>query len=370
MKPLRICISPLDWGLGHATRCIPIIQALQSLGHAIYIGVEGHHEVILREAFPTATFLHLRGYRVRYTKKRSLFFLNILLQGPKILYSAINEYWWLKKMHRDYQFDLIIADNRVGFFHKKVTSIFITHQLHLIMPYRWATWLFQQIQYLWLNNFSACWVPDIEGPNNLSGILANPKQKPSIPLWYMGCLSRLYSTLQDEVAQSKSEIEVKDKITFLGIVSGPEPQRGLLENILWVEGNQINKKFVLVAGLPLNKKYHKASANGIVFNHLNGPALAQQIQRAEYIICRGGYTSLMELIPFGKKLIFVPTPGQTEQEYLGALWQKNKWALCYSQSDFTLATALKEGEQLNFVVPPFKPLSTAALNVALKQLNL
>ena len=365
MKPLRICIAPLDWGLGHATRCIPIIQALQSLGHTIYIGSEGHHEVILREAFPTATILPLRGYRVHYTKKGSLFFLTILLQGPKILFSAINEYWWLKKRQRLYHFDLIIADNRVGFFHKKVASVFITHQLHLIMPYRWATCLFQKMQYVWLNNFSACWVPDIEGPNNLSGILANPTQKPRIALWYMGCLSRLYTS-----AEKTNDLNNEDPISFLGIVSGPEPQRTLLENILWEEGNQLNKKFVVVAGLPMDKNYHSESANGTLYNHLNGAALAQQIQRAEYIICRGGYTSLMELIPFGKKLIFVPTPGQTEQAYLGALWQKNKWALCYNQSDFALATALKEAEEVVFVAPPFKPLSTDALNVALKQLNL
>lgn len=365
MKQLSICISPLDWGLGHATRCIPLIQSLQSLGHAIYIAAEGHHAVILKEAFPAVPILPLRGYRVSYSHYRSLFFITVLLQGPKILYSAFHEYFWLKKMNKKYHFDLIISDNRVGFFHKQVPSVFITHQLELIMPYQWATCLFQRLQYIWLKNFSACWVPDMEGKDNLSGKLGNPSLKPSLPLWYMGCLARLQPLTQDKLTGVQQK-----HVLFLGIVSGPEPQRTLLENILWNEGNQLHKKFMVVAGLPLNKAHQRQSETGTLYHHLAGTELATAIQNADYIICRGGYTSLMELIPFKKKLIFVPTPGQTEQEYLGAYWQKNQWALHYEQAHFNVSTALQEASRFEYKQPPFQSLSADALKAALKQLNL
>ena len=365
MKQLTVCISPLDWGLGHATRCIPIINAFLSLGHKVYIAAEGHHAVILKEAFPAVEILPLRGYRVHYSKNKALFFSHIFLQGPKILWSAICEYYWLKKKQKEYHFDLTISDNRVGFFHKQVPSVFITHQLHLIMPFRFVTRLFQQMQYCWLKNFSACWVPDMEGNNNLSGVLANPKNKPKTPIFYLGFLSRLFPS-----NFKKNETVAIEPIHFLGIISGPEPQRSLLEEILWNEGNELQKKFALVAGLPMNKGYKRLSTNGLLWNHLSGSTLASQIMEAEYIICRGGYTSLMELIPFRKKLILIPTPGQTEQEYLGAYWQEKKWALCYEQANFNLAFALDAASKLHYEQPPFVPFTSDTLKAALKELPL
>jgi hypothetical protein len=374
MKALKICIAPLDWGLGHATRCIPIIQSLQTLGHRVYIAAEGHHAVILREAFPDITILPLRGYRVRYTKNGRLFFLHILLQGPKILYSAIHEYLWLKKKQNTFHFDLIISDNRVGFFHRKIKSVFITHQLRLIMPYEWATRLFQSLQYAWLKKFSACWVPDYAGENNLSGTLANPIQLPHTPLWYMGCLSRLYTSIPEKKdshykTHSDELVNIEDW-SFVGIVSGPEPQRTLLEKKLWEGGNINNQPFLIVAGLPMCKDYQRKSTHGQLVHHLQGPELAAQLVHTEYIICRGGYTSLMELIPFGKKLILVPTPGQTEQLYLGQLWEQRGWALCFDQNSFDIATALSQAASFSFTAAPFIPLSTNELKTALNNLYL
>ena len=365
MKPLSICISPLDWGLGHATRCIPIIHALQGHGHQIYIATEGAHQVILKEAFPSAHFLPLAGYRVHYTKKAGLFFVGLFFQAPKVLWSIINEYRWLKKMQQSYHFDLIISDNRIGFYHKKVPAVFITHQLYTIMPFDWATALFQKLQYAWIKRFSTCWIPDMEGPDNLSGKLGNPVAKPSIPVWYMGCLSRLYPSIQNKACDINSL-----PIHFLGIISGPEPQRTLLENLLWEAGNKQAQPFVIVAGLPKNEHYHKTTQNGTLYHHLAGTDLAKQISNAEYIICRGGYTSLMELIPFGKKLIIVPTPGQTEQIYLGKYWQEKNWAICIAQHEFELTTALLKAKQFNFEKPPFSEFTSESLASQLKQLTL
>ncbi|MEY4051728.1 MAG: hypothetical protein EB092_05095 [Chitinophagia bacterium] len=378
MKRPSICISPIDWGLGHATRCISLVKAFEKLGYKVYIATEGYHEAILKEAIPNAHFLHLRGYRIKYTKWGFILPLILLFQLPQIIYSIIYENSWLKKAQAKYQFNLIVSDNRFGFYHKKVPSIFITHQLNLQMYFAWATNLFQKLQYAWLKKYTACWIPDIDGTNNLSGILANPKKKPSIPLWYMGCLSRLidepiYITSNNSSSFQSATGHNENRIVFLGIVSGPEPQRTLLENLLWEAGNTLDIPFVVIAGTPSKEEPNKIIAenkNAILYAHLAAPELVKEIKRADYIICRGGYTTLMELIPFEKKLIFIPTPGQTEQMYLGKLWQEKKWALCYAQENFKLNIALEEAKSFHFKQAPFKAFSIEALEAAIKQLSL
>ena len=376
MKRPSICISPIDWGLGHATRCITLIKGFEKLGYQVYIATEGYHEAILKEALPSCHFLPLRGYRIRYAKWGFILPLVLLFQLPKIIYSIIHEQNWLKKAQAQYEFDLIVSDNRFGFYHKLVPSVFITHQLNLQMHFAWATNLFQKLQYAWLKRFTACWIPDIEGANNLSGILANPKQKSSIPLWYMGCLSRLIDTAIDTSADNSSSIHGathNNQNVFLGIVSGPEPQRTLLENLLWKAGNALNIAFVVIAGTPSKEQPNKLleeNKNAKLYAHLAAPALVSEIKRAEYIICRGGYTTLMELIPFEKKLIFIPTPGQTEQMYLGKLWEEKNWALCYAQENFKLNIALEEASNFHFKQAPFKSFSIEGLEAAIKQLTL
>lgn len=368
MKQASICISPIDWGLGHATRCITLIKAFEKLGYQVYIATEGYHEAILKEAAPQATFLQLRGYRIQYAKWGFILPLILLIQLPQIIYSILYEHWWLKKKQKEFQFDIIISDNRFGFYHKSVPSVFITHQLNLQMHFEILTRLFQKLQYAWLKKFKACWIPDIESENNLSGILANPLNKPSIPLWYMGCLSRL---IENDIAQNTSSDN--KEIVFLGIVSGPEPQRSLLENLLWNAGNTLNIPFVVIAGTPSNKepnKIIKKNKNAIVYAHLKAEDLVKEINRAQFIICRGGYTTLMELIPFQKKLIFIPTPGQTEQMYLGKLWQEKNWAMCYSQENFNLKLALHEASSFEFKNAPFKACTLASIEDALKKLTL
>ncbi len=364
MKKPSVCISPIDWGLGHATRCITLIKSLQALGYEVYIATEKNHETILKEALPTATFLNLRGYRIKYAKRGYVLPIILLTQVPKIIYSIVYEYYWLKKAQQQFQFDLIISDNRFGFYHQQVPSVFITHQLNLQMHFTWATRLFQKLVYAWLNRFSACWIPDIAGNDNLSGILSNPPHKPAIPIWYMGCLSRLME------AAKNNAITTNSTNIFLGIVSGPEPQRTLLENLLWKMGNELKLSFVLIAGTPNNNKAYQQTARSIIYPHLAATELVKEIQNAEYIICRGGYTTLMELIPFGKKLIFIPTPGQTEQLYLGNLWQEKNWALCFNQENFNLKVALEEASRFNFKQPPFSAFSTEALEAAIKRLTL
>jgi UDP-N-acetylglucosamine:LPS N-acetylglucosamine transferase len=191
----------------------------------------------------------------------------------------------------------------------------------------------------------------------------------------MGCLSRLIDTPIDNTSDNSSAVHsaTNNKNVFLGIVSGPEPQRTVLENLLWKAGNKLNIPFVVIAGTPSKEQPNKIIAenkNATLYAHLAAPDLVKEIKRADYIICRGGYTTLMELIPFDKKLIFIPTPGQTEQMYLGKLWEEKNWALCYAQENFKLNFALEEAKSFHFKQAPFKAFSIEALEAAIKKLSL
>ena len=370
MEQKSVCIAPLDWGLGHATRCIPIIKALIALNYKVFIASDGKQESILRTAFPNVTFLALRGYRIRYAKKRNWLVPALLIQLPKILCSIIYEYYWLKKTARKIKFDLIISDNRYGFYHKKIKSVFITHQLEIQTPFAWTTRINQKLSYFFINKYNACWIADMLPPKNLSGVLANPNKLPTIPVWYMNCLSRLEENtlVQNEFIYENTHNEAPNKIKFLGIVSGPEPQRALFENLLWQQGSQSHFHFCIAAGLPDHTSYNKITTNGQLYHHLEGNELAEQIKEATYIICRGGYTTLMELIPFKKKLILIPTPGQTEQAYLAAYWQANNWALNFKQESFNLMEAIAMASKFNYQSPPFISFNQDALKEALNHL--
>ena len=361
MKKQKICIAPLDWGLGHATRCIQLAKALMQLDYQIYIASEGYHEVILREALPSATFLPLAGYRIQYSKNGKWFLLKMMAQIPKILFSIYYERNWLRKMQKQFQFDIIISDNRFGFHHKNIPSIFITHQLNIQTGSSFTNALVRWLQYKYIHKFNSLWIPDIEGKVNYAGILSNPVVKPTMPTWYMGALSRL-STSEEKTNY--------DSIQFLGIVSGPEPQRTLFENTLWMQGNTGDVPFAVVAGRPVGNNEPSVSNKGKLYPHANGASLAALIESAEYIIFRGGYTSLMELIPFQKKLILIPTPGQTEQEYLASWWEANGWAISFSQEKFNLKEALDKAATIEFVQPSFHSFSIETLKDKLKDLTL
>ncbi len=365
MQQKSVLIAPLDWGLGHATRCIPVITGFIELGYNVTIATEGAHEMILREAFPGLTFLRLKGYHIRYSKNANGFAIKMIAQIPRILYNILREFWWLHTTNKHQQFDLIVSDNRLGFFHLKTPSVFITHQLNLQTPFSWSTRLLQWIQYLWFKLFYAMvWVPDMEGDQNLSGILGNPISKPPVPIWYMNCLSRL-----NEYASSQ-KIEAQPNNLFLGILSGPEPQRSIFQDILWAEGNRLKQPFKLIAGTASQPNNHAVSEFGFIVPHLGGPDLVKAIEDTKYIISRGGYTSLMELIPLNKPLILVPTPGQTEQEYLAKRWQKKGWAIAFDQSTFHLETALEKAANFKYQPIPFKSFTKEALEATLKQVNL
>ncbi len=335
----RILVAPLDWGLGHATRCIPVIYELIGQGADVWLAGEGAQEKLLRQEFPNLTFLSLKGYRVKYGKSSGSLIRQLLFQLPGILRNIKEEHQWLEKAVNEFKIDGVIADNRFGFYHKSIPSVFITHQLNIQTPWQWTEKLLQKRNYRYIQRFSECWVPDEEGVNNLAGELSHPQQLPTVPVKYVGLLSRLKSSVQPELS----------KHLFISL-SGPEPQRTILENKIVNQISHYNGTATIVRGLP-NGQTVIPSTNDIQFhNHLPAGEYNQEIQKAEFVISRSGYSTVMDLARVGKKSILIPTPGQTEQEYLATFLDQKKFALSRKQKDFDLYQALKQAEKFKYEI--------------------
>src|SRR5882757_2554262 len=179
-KP-RVLIAPLDWGLGHATRCIPIINELIELNCEVLIAAEKATAALLKAEFPTLMFLSLKGYDIRYNKSGKSLAVSILSQLPKIIRNIRHENKWLKKIAAENNIDLIISDNRPGLHHPTIPCIYITHQLKIRAGNMLSEWIAQKMHYHYINKFSVCLVPDAAGTVNLAGALSHPKKLPAIP---------------------------------------------------------------------------------------------------------------------------------------------------------------------------------------------
>ena len=210
-KNRRILVAPLDWGLGHATRCIPIVRSLQENGHEVVLAADGSVAALLSSEFPGIEIKTLKGYGIRYSKNASLVG-TMLQQLPGILQSIKGEQKWLADLLKNENFDLIISDNRPGFYSRQVPSVYITHQLLIHSGKgKWLNRLLQQMHNRYIKNFQSVWVPDLEGPVNLAGELAHPGKQLAKPV-YLGLISRMKAINTD----------ARYEVMFM--LSGPEPQ--------------------------------------------------------------------------------------------------------------------------------------------------
>jgi uncharacterized protein (TIGR00661 family) len=337
-KPV-VFVAPLDWGLGHATRCIPIISELLKAGCDVIIASEGKQANLLKLEFPEATHVFLKGYHLKFAKNRSKTIWKIFIQIPKILTAIRQENRWLRTFSKDKRINLIISDNRFGLYLPTIKSVFITHQLLIKTPFnKLIDNLLQKINYRFINRFHQCWVPDLEENGGLAGKLSHPAVFPAIPTYYVGALSRIN---QSDI------ITTKQTIKLLVILSGPEPQRTLLEEQLCEQVKKLNYVIVIVRGLPGSNENLNVQGNNIQFyNHLPSNELQSLIRESEIIIGRPGYSSVMDLLPIGKKCVFIPTPGQSEQEYLAVYLAEKGWCCTSNQCSIHLPQLINEAEKL------------------------
>lgn len=307
----------MDWGLGHTTRCIPIIRYLLKNGHRVTLAGNEVQKKVLVEEFPDLPCLFLKGYQVRYSKTARYLPWQMLLQIPTIVNSIRHEHEWLQKMQTQHQFDLIVSDNRYGLYAKKIPSVILTHQTRIQIPR--SRWLEKQVSKLThriLRNFREVWIPDYTD-HRLSGVLSE-NSLPSVR--YLGLLSRI------ENQHFKSSY-----IKYLFILSGPEPQRSLLEEII-LNLDTGDHSVVLIRGVPGASSPIEKS-NWTILNHCSASTMQEFLIQAETVICRSGYSSLMDLCALGKKAVLIPTPGQTEQEYLARHFAENQRAVVVMQKN-------------------------------------
>ena len=311
---MKVLVCPLNWGLGHATRCVPIIRHLLADGHEPVIVSDGFPLEFLKQEFPPLRFIEFPSYSVYYSKGKSQVGA-MLVNIPRIIAGILREHLWLRKLLRTEHFDQVISDNRFGMWHEKVHSIYMTHQIMVKTPdllklFEPIIWL---IHRLIIERFDECWIPDRE-ENSLSGDLSHKYPLPKNAK-FIGLLSRF---------QGLENIEPNTDFDVVAVISGVEPQRTLFEKKIIEKYKDQPYQTILVSGQPHKLKIGKNIKNISLVSHLSDEEIAALFLGAKKIIARSGYSTIMDLVTLNclEKAELIPTPGQTEQEYLKILHKK------------------------------------------------
>jgi uncharacterized protein (TIGR00661 family) len=329
-----ILYAVLNWGLGHASRSIPIIRALILRGYKLVIVSDGEALTLLQGEFPEQQFEATKSYAVEYALKAKSFNTTLALQIPKFIQAIKEEHRNCQFLCKKYAIDKIISDNRYGFYHKEIPSAFICHQLHLRYP---ASTIIEKIvnksyQY-YLKNFTQLWVPDLAPPNSISGEMSGLNW---FNVHYLGIDSRL------------EKLKVPEKYQYIAILSGPEPQRSLLEAELLLSLNSKPGEHVIIRGTNDARQYF-SKAHVQVYDMMNSTTLNTLICSSQTVLCRAGYTSILDLLKLDKDAILIPTPGQAEQEYLADNLKKLRYFGVEKQGEIELLASNKqERPKLNF----------------------
>lgn len=316
-----ILVAPLNWGLGHATRCIPIIKALQENNFTPIIASDGIALELLRKEFPYLKALELPSYQIEYAKNGRNFKWKLIKSLPKMLEAISEEKNIVKKWVKKYKIDGIISDNRLGVFSKKIPSVFITHQLNVMTGN--TTWFTSKIHRHIIKKYTACWIPDVNSESNLTGKLGHLENN-SLTLEYLGPLSRMH------------KMALPKQYDLMIILSGPEPQRGMLEKHLAGEVKRFEGKVVFIKGIIEAEQKKEQIGNVTYYNFMKTRQLEQTFNESDKVLCRSGYTTIMDLVKLNKKAFFIPTPGQYEQIYLAKKLQDEGLVPFNSQEAFRI----------------------------------
>ncbi|MFT4698273.1 MAG: hypothetical protein ACI9SJ_001415 [Flavobacteriaceae bacterium] len=316
-----ILVAPLHWGLGHATRCIPLINALLVHNYNVIIASDGGALLLLRKEFPSLKTIELPSYHIKYSKKGKNFRINLLLKLPSIQKAISEEKKCIKELVNQKLIDGIISDNRLGVYHKNIPCVFITHQIKVLSGK--TTFISSKIHQKLMNKFNECWVPDVEGPFSLSGEMGHLKNTP-FRIKYIGILSRM------------NKLNLPKVYDILILLSGPEPQRTLLETQLLKVFKGTEQKILVVRGVLENKQTTFDLKNIKIVNFMTTFELEKAINESSVIIARSGYTTIMDLTKLEKNVFLIPTPGQFEQEYLAKRLKDLGMVASCKQEKFTI----------------------------------
>jgi len=263
---------------------------------------------------------------------------------PRLLSTIRYEHAWLEKIISERKIDGVISDNRYGLHNRKLPCTMMTHQvLAKTNMGKYADHLLSKIHYKHIRNYQQCWVIDVAGKPNLSGTLAHPEVMPR-NAQFIGLLSQI----------ADSDLNNATEEYILILLSGPEPQRSLLSDILWKQALQLNRKIAFVEGSNNVKERNQIPHHISYHKQITKETLLPLLKGAEIVICRSGYSTLMDLVALDKKAILIPTPGQTEQEYLGSYLHKEGVFYHAHQPDFNLQKTLENTASFPFKKLPLK----------------
>lgn len=319
MQKKKILVCVMNWGLGHATRCIPVIDAVQKDGFQPVLASDGEALRLLQKEFPQLESFELPSYNIRYSRNPKMLKWKLIFDTPHILRTIKKEHRVVQRLLKQENISGIISDNRFGTYSGEVKTAFITHQLKVLSGK--TTFLTSKIHQKYIRKFDECWVPDSTGTKNLSGIMGHAKGDFGV-VKYLGPLSRL------------EKKKMSQKYDFLVLLSGPEPQRTVLENILLKAFKETTKDILFVRGAMSEEIFTYDNSRVCVRNYIFGQELEEAINSSGVVISRSGYTTVMDLAKLRKRAFFIPTPGQPEQEYLAERLMKFGMAPYCKQKDF------------------------------------
>jgi len=309
-EEIHVMIAPLNWGLGPASRCIPIARYLLANNYKVTFASDGEALSVLKTEFPDANFEELPSYRVSYSKSDN-FRWKLVTQIPHIFKVIHEEKKATEELVRKYRITHIISDNRYGCYDSYSYNSIISHQLKLYLYGWWKIWSLplDTVIRSWLQSFDEVWVPDSEDAT-CSGSLSSLGV---MDKYYIGPLSRMTDKLDKQ----------EQKYPLVIVLSGPEPQRSLFEEKVRSQLSEIHLPCILVRGIPGSSEIKVESPSFSCVDFLGSQALNALLLQADYIVCRSGYSSIMDLMAIGKSALYIPTPGQTEQEYLAERFKEH-----------------------------------------------
>lgn len=327
MQTKTFLFAVLDWGLGHATRSAVVIDQLLQLNYKVIIASSGNALTYLASRFPNLAYYELSNYELKYSANKKYWKLQLFAQSIQLLRQYQKDQQILKMILSKNSIDALISDNRPSIFHKQIPSVYITHQLQL--PKGFGSRLANFIHQKCYARYQQVWVPDVKSLPNLAGNLSL-STKADLPVYYLGMLS------------SYQPKKIAKKYQYTAILSGPEPQRSILEQKIVKLFKQLSGTKLIVRGTTKpTKNTRQIPVETSFINLASNETLQSILAQSELVICRSGYTSLMDLTLSKTKALLIPTPGQPEQEYLATYMRKNNWFSVVAQDEIS-AQIIKE----------------------------
>jgi len=317
---MKILVAPMNWGLGHASRCVPLVQRLLDEGNEVILGGDGESLSLLRKHFPKLRYTYLAPLNLRYSSGRRQVWAMVKAL-PKLIIWSMKDHMMLKALLHEEHIERVISDNRFGLYNRQTECIYMTHQLHIMLPkgWKWAEKIASRLHARVYTRYNKVWVPDYENPQkSLAGELSHPKnvQCTMYNVQYIGPLSRF---------QDIPNTQITTNYSIVAVLSGLEPHRTMLEKEILARYQNSAEQVLIVQGLMLRPNTRIKRGNVTLVPTMGDAELVAALKGAKHIIARSGYSTIMDLDALGmmEKAELIPTPGQPEQEYLATLHSKN-----------------------------------------------